>query len=255
MIQRFFDRARGYEKFICVYLFILLITPATKAQTTLALSDLSFFRSASSNWQIAGDVNADLDSKGLLIVKSGTGVLVNKPANENAKADLYSTEEYGDADLELDYMMTKESNSGIYLQGRYEVQLLDSWGVLNPKPGDNGGIYERWDESRPEGKKGFEGYAPRQNVSKAPGLWQHLKISFRAPRFVNGVKTENAMMLSVELNGVLIHENVDLFGPTRGALEGEGKKVHCDCKVIMERSLFAIFAYPVTIKRDLNCKT
>ena len=224
MIQRFFEQVRRQVKFIGIYLFVLLAIPATNAQSPLPLSDLSFFKSPSSNWQIAGDAHADLESKGLLIVKSGTGVLVNKPVNENTKADLCSTEEYGDADLELDYMMTKESNSGVYLQGRYEVQLLDSWGVLNSKPGDNGGIYERWDESRPEGKKGFEGYAPRQNVSKAPGLWQHLKISFRAPRFVNGVKTENAKMLSVELNGILIHENVELFGPTRGALEGEGAK-------------------------------
>ena len=224
MIQRFFEQVRRQVKFIGIYLFVLLAIPATNAQSPLPLSDLSFFKSPSSNWQIAGDVHADLESKGLLIVKSGTGVLVNKPVNENTKADLYSTEEYGDADLELDYMMTKESNSGIYLQGRYEVQLLDSWGVLNSKPGDNGGIYERWDESRPEGKKGFEGYAPRQNVSKAPGLWQHLKISFRGPRFVNGVKTDNAKMLSVELNGVLIHENVELFGSTRGALEGESAK-------------------------------
>ena len=224
MIQRFFEQVRRQVKFIGIYLFVLLTIPATNAQSPLPLSDLSFFKSPPSNWQIAGDAHADLESKGLLIVKSGTGVLVNKPVNENTKADLYSTEEYGDADLELDYMMTKESNSGIYLQGRYEVQLLDSWGVLNSKPGDNGGIYERWDESRPEGKKGFEGYAPRQNVSKAPGLWQHLKISFRAPRFVNGVKTENAKMLSVELNGVLIHENVELFGSTRGALEGESAK-------------------------------
>jgi len=224
MIQRFFEQVRRQVKFIGIYLFVLLAIPATNAQSPLPLSDLSFFKSPSSNWQIAGDAHADLESKGLLIVKSGTGVLVNKPVNENTKADLYSTEEYGDADLELDYMMTKESNSGIYLQGRYEVQLLDSWGVLNSKPGDNGGIYERWDESRPEGKKGFEGYAPRQNVSKAPGLWQHLKISFRGPRFVNGVKTDNAKMLSVELNGVLIHENVELFGSTRGALEGESAK-------------------------------
>ena len=221
MIQRFFDQVRWYIKFICVYLFVLPLIPASNAQTTLSLSDLSFFRSPSSNWQIAGDVNADLNSKGVLIVKNGTGVLVNMPVTENAKADLFSAEEYGDADLELDYMMAKESNSGIYMMGRYEIQLLDSWGILKPKAGDNGGVYERWDESRPEGQKGFEGYAPRQNVSKAPGLWQHLKISFQAPRFANGVKTENAKMIRVELNGVLVHENVELFGPTRGGLDGE----------------------------------
>jgi hypothetical protein len=130
--------------------------------------------------------------------------------------------QHGDLDLELDYMMAKGSNSGIYLQGRYEVQLLDSWGVKNSKYSDNGGIYERWDDSRGKGQEGYEGYAPRQSVSHAPGLWQHLKISFQAPRFdASGKKTENAKMLRIELNGVIIHENIELFGPTRGAIGEE----------------------------------
>ncbi len=116
-------------------------------------------------------------------------------------------------------MMAKESNSGIYLQGKYEVQLLDSWGVLQPRSQDNGGIYERWDDRKSDGKKGFEGTAPRQNVSKAPGLWQHLKISFQAPKFEAGKKIANAKILSVELNGVLIQENVELSGPTRSPLD------------------------------------
>src|SRR3990170_6408673 len=107
----------------------------------------------------------------------------------------------------------------IYLQGRYEVQLMDSWRMSNPKFDANGGIYERWDESKPEGQKGFEGHAPRQNVSRAPGLWQHLKISFRAPRFdANGKKIENAKFLLVELNNILVHENVELSGPTRASI-------------------------------------
>ncbi len=114
--------------------------------------------------------------------------------------DLYTTAEHGDVELELDYLMAKGSNSGIYLQGNYEVQLLDSWGVQHPKAGDNGGIYQRWDESKPEGQKGYEGYAPRQNASRAPGLWQHLKVSFQAPKFdASGKKTANARMLRLEL--------------------------------------------------------
>jgi hypothetical protein len=65
-------------------------------------------------------------------------------------------------------------------------------------------------------------YAPRQNASRAPGLWQHLKISFQAPRFDrDGNKTEPAKMLRVELNGVLVHENVELSGPTRGGIGDE----------------------------------
>ncbi|WP_317046579.1 3-keto-disaccharide hydrolase [Adhaeribacter arboris] len=124
--------------------------------------------------------------------------------------------------MELDYMMAKGSNSGIYLQGRYELQLLDSWGVKTPKAGDNGGIYERWDESKPEGQKGYEGYPPRQNASRAPGLWQHVKVAFQAPKFDgSGKKIENARMLRVELNGVTIHEDVELLGPTRGAMAND----------------------------------
>jgi hypothetical protein len=119
-------------------------------------------------------------------------------------------------------MVAPGSNSGVYLQGNYEVQILDSWTTTTTKPGDNGGIYQRWDESKPEGQKGYQGYAPRQNASKAPGVWQKLEVSFQAPQFdAAGKKTENARFLSVKLNGVTIHENLEVFGPTRGSLTGE----------------------------------
>lgn len=194
---------------------------SAKAQQALSLNDLSSFKSPGKSWVIAGDVQADLNKANVLTTGNGAGILVNMPANHNG-ADLFTNEAYGDIDVELDYLIAKESNSGIYLQGNYEIQLLDSWGKQNPKPGDNGGIYQRWDESRGKGNEGYEGYAPRQNVSKAPGLWQHLKISFQAPRFdASGNKIENAKMLRVELNGVTIHENVELSGPTRGAMGSE----------------------------------
>ncbi len=202
-----------------IHFFITLLTWQTlTAQKQLDLSTLSDFKNAGANWHIAGDVNADLNKNDTLIFSNGKGVLVNQPGTA-AREDLFTNFKHGDLDIELDYMMAKGSNSGIYLQGRYEVQLLDSWGVLNPRSGDNGGIYERWDETKPEGQKGYEGYAPRQNVSRAPGLWQHLKITFQAPRFEGSTKIENAKILRVELNGVLIQENVSLAGPTRGAVE------------------------------------
>ncbi|MEO5564745.1 MAG: family 16 glycoside hydrolase, partial [Chitinophagaceae bacterium] len=192
------------------------------AQDSLSLSDLSSFKQASPSWHISGAVKADLNTANKLTFSSGSGILVNAPDGDHAGVDLYSTKEYGDMDVELDYMMAKGSNSGIYLQGRYEIQLLDSWGVVTSKPGDNGGIYERWDESKPAGQNGYQGYAPRQSVSKAPGLWQHLKISFLAPRFdAAGKKIANAKMTRVELNGVVIHDNIELFGPTRGGGEEE----------------------------------
>lgn len=156
---------------------------------TIPLTDLSFARSPGKTWQLAADVNADINKENALTISKGTGVLVNLVDKKTHGTDLYTTAEHGDAELELDYLIAKGSNSGIYLQGNYELQLLDSWNVKNPKAGDNGGIYERWDESKPEGQKGYEGYAPRQNASRAPGLWQHLKVSFQAPKFdTNGKK-------------------------------------------------------------------
>lgn len=196
-----------------------LAQPAATQTGVIPLDNLSAFQSPGKSWQIAGDVRAELDETNQLDLTDGTGILVNEPRRRAKGSDLLTKAEYGDIDLELDYMMAAGSNSGVYLQGRYEVQLEDSWGNEAPTSASNGAVYERWDESRSGAQKGFQGYAPRQNVSLAPGLWQHLKISFQAPRFdASGKKTENAKMLRAELNGVTIHENVELFGPTRGAI-------------------------------------
>jgi len=206
----------------CLACFYLLLIVSGVAQSNLPLTDLSFFKQSSSSWRIAGDVKANLNTKDVLMLTEGTGILVNLPDKKSPGADLYSILEHGDADVELDFMLAKGSNSGIYLQGNYEVQLMDNWGSVHSKPGDNGGIYQRWDTTRGKGNEGYEGYAPRQSVTKAPGLWQHLKISFQAPRFDStGNKIENARMLRVELNGVIVHENIEMYGATRGAMNAE----------------------------------
>jgi hypothetical protein len=216
---------------IVLFLSIILITSASPsllwAQTgkgfiDITLQDLSALRKPDANWKIVGNVTADLDKEDVLTTKPGTGILVNLPEGKN-RGDLVFQLEHGDMDLELEFLMAKHSNSGIYLQGRYEVQLFDSWGVMQPAFSDVGGIYERWDDARADGHKGYEGYAPRVNAAHAPGLWQKLKISFRAPRFNEaGVKIANARILKLELNGTVLHENLELNGPTRGqAFPGE----------------------------------
>jgi hypothetical protein len=219
------------------------------AQQTLNLNDLSAFRPQVGNWQIVGDVviNPDVDihekakpevnlnetKKGKkskpvsaqvtpqpVTFTAGTGILLNM--NDDVKKDhLISVFEHGDLELELEVMLPRGSNSGIYLQGRYEVQLLDSWGVKTPKFGDIGGIYRNWETEK---GKIYMGKAPLTNPAKAPGLWQKFKISFRAPRFdAAGKKIENARFIYVDLNGVRIHENVEVPLPTGGPIENNEK--------------------------------
>lgn len=207
-------------------LFVPLFLSAQSADgsfTSVPLNDMSGFKPAAKNWSIASDVFFDRSgNKKADKTSKGQGILLNMPTDKE-KDNLVSNFEHGDAELDLEFMMAHHSNSGVYLQGRYELQLLDSWGVRTPRAGDCGGIYERWDDSKPEGQKGYQGYAPRVNVSRAPGLWQHFNIVFQAPRFdASGNKVANARFIRVVHNGVLIHENVELTGPTRGpAFPGE----------------------------------
>ena len=210
-----------------LFLLLALCQSMVYGQTPIPLNDLSAFVSKSSNWKIVSDVNVDIDKKNTVTSVAGAGVLLceHEQGKYGLDYDLFSKLEHGDLDIEFDFMMAKGSNSGLYLQGRYEIQLNDSWGANVPKYYDCGGIYERWNDSKPEGQKGYEGYAPRFNAYKAPGLWQNMKISFQAPRFdANGKKIVNAKILSIKLNNVLLHENVELSGVTRGSISQEETK-------------------------------
>ncbi len=183
----------------------------------LSLKSISDFRYSSDhhdNWSVAGTVYANRNIVHSLQTSPGTGILVSKPTDTD-RAELLTKFKHGDIDLELDFMMPKGSNSGIYFMGRYEVQIFDSW--LKPNDslqyGDCGGIYERMAHGQ-----GFEGQAPAINACKAPGLWQHLKVRFQAPRFdASGKKISNAKFVYVYLNGALVQKNVEASLPTLGS--------------------------------------
>jgi hypothetical protein len=97
-------------------------------------------------------------------------------------------------------------NSGVYVQGRYEVQVLDSYG-LKSKNNDCGAIYEV--------------AAPLVNVCKAPTVWQTYDIEFEAPLCKDGKKVAPARM-TVYHNGVKIHDNVAIpVDNTRAGLGGD----------------------------------
>jgi hypothetical protein len=136
--------------------------------------------------------------------------ILNGPTGRTV--NLVTDEKHGDVELYLEWMVSKGSNSGVYLQGLYEVQVFDSYGSTEPvKSSDAGGIYHRWIDN-----KGVGGSAPRVNVSRPPGHWQSYQIWFRAPRFdASGKKVENAKFLRVLFNGILVQENVEVEGGTR----------------------------------------
>ena len=179
------------------------------------LNNLDEFQNTkAANWRTVGSVYADRQVAEDLQPAEGEGALANLPDEQN-RANLFTRWEHGDMDLSLDFMMAQGSNSGIYLQGRYEVQLLDSWGKDSIGSGDCGGIYQRWKEAE---QLGYEGHAPRLNACRAPGLWQRLDIQFKAPRFdAQGNKIANARFTSVKLNGATVQEDVEVTGPTRAA--------------------------------------
>ena len=116
--------------------------PATLPLDSIALNDLAAFSEPPGNWRIVGGVAADRARNLRVTTSPGSGVVVNT-AKPGDGGDLRTTWEHGDIDLELEFMVPRASNSGIYFQGRYELQLLDSWGVEHPTYGDVGGIYEK----------------------------------------------------------------------------------------------------------------
>jgi hypothetical protein len=97
-------------------------------------------------------------------------------------------------------------NSGVYVHGRYEVQVLDSYG-LEPQKNDCGAIYEV--------------AAPKVNACKAPTIWQSYDIEFTPPKCVDGKRTDYSRM-TVYHNGIKIHDNVEVTSDnTRAGMGGD----------------------------------
>jgi hypothetical protein len=129
--------------------------------------------------------------------------------------DLITKEEFGDCEVHVEFLIAKNSNSGIKFHAVYEIQILDTFGSKKELSGDSmGGIYPRADD-----KMGYKhldkGIAPKVNAAKAPGEWQTLEVVWKSPRFdETGEKTANATVVRAVLNGQVIHENVELKTPT-----------------------------------------
>ncbi|MHC4580013.1 MAG: 3-keto-disaccharide hydrolase [Planctomycetota bacterium] len=130
---------------------------------------------------------------GVMEVTPGTGSIVTRKKFTDFKLHV---------EFLLPFMPEKRgqarANSGVYLQGRYEVQVLDSYG-LEGRDNECGGIY----------KIG----APLVNMCAPPAQWQTYDITFGAP------KAGNPARATVVHNGVTIHDEIELPKPTGGALD------------------------------------
>jgi len=132
--------------FFCLLAFIPISSRAQNAAyTQVPLMDLSAFKTPPANWGISGSVKGNLDKP--FEKQAGQGILVNEP-NQKKNEDIFTNLEHGDINLDVDFMMPPGSNSGIYLQGRYEIQLLDSWAKDTLTSQDLGSVYERWGRNK-----------------------------------------------------------------------------------------------------------
>lgn len=131
---------------------------------------------------------------------------------EPGTGNIITTEDHADCRLHIEFRCPDmpeaegqaKGNSGVFLQGRYEIQVLDSYGWKNPGLGDCGALYDQ--------------HAPLVNACRPPMEWQSYDVFFRAPRFKDGQMITDARMTVLQ-NGIVIQNNVELDGPTGGQLD------------------------------------
>lgn len=129
-------------------------------------------------------------------------------------SDIITKEKFRDFQIHVEFkipLMPKEQgqgrgNSGVYLHGLYEIQVLDAYNNETYKAGGCGSIYEQKD--------------PDVNACKPPEHWQAYDITFRAPRFSTDGKMTEKPRVTVIWNGVKVHDNIEIEHPTRASLEG-----------------------------------
>lgn len=115
---------------------------------------------------------------------------------------------FGDCQLHVEFATPSKvegssqgrGNSGVFLMGKYEVQVLDSYDNITYADGQCSAVYGQ--------------YPPQVNASRKPGDWQSYDIIFRRPIFNDKGEIIKAARITVLQNGVLTQENVEIMGPT-----------------------------------------
>ncbi|QFU92043.1 family 16 glycoside hydrolase [Amycolatopsis sp. YIM 10] len=128
---------------------------------------------------------------------------------ESFGGDIRTKEKFGDFRMHAEWYQPHlppeqtgqaRGNSGVYIQERYEIQVLDSFGINPPKTNDAGAIYTK--------------KAPDVNAATAPGTWQSYDIIFRAARYDHTGKKIADARVSLWWNGTLVHNDVAIDGST-----------------------------------------
>jgi len=132
---------------------------------------------------------------GFFQVRPGTGTIQTR-------------QEFGDVQLHVEWASPSpprgtnqdRGNSGVFLMGRYEIQVLDSYQAETYADGQAAAIYGQ--------------YPPLANASRAPGEWQAYDIYFRRPRFAEDGSLLEPARVTVVHNGILVQNNEEILGPT-----------------------------------------
>jgi hypothetical protein len=172
----------------------MLQTPRDTAVVLFDGKDLS-------NWtKLDGEAPAWEIADGAMTVTAGGG-------------DIVTRERFTDFLLHLEFMTPDmpdatgqaKGNSGVFLQGRYEIQVLDSYGIDVPGKGDCGAIYNQ--------------FASLVNACKPPLEWQTYDVIFRAARVGESGEIEENARVTVLQNGIVIQNNVQMLGAIGGATD------------------------------------
>jgi len=194
-----------------------------RKRTEMSLADANTFLASFKKVNRAGATLGASPPEGAVVLFDGTAQTLAKHWQNAQMTDdgllkegFRSQDEFKDFKLHLEFLLPfmpedqgqNRGNSGCYLQGRYEVQLLDSFG-LDGLDNECGGIYSA--------------AAPAVNMCFPPLTWQTYDIDFTAARFdEQGNKTANARV-TVRHNGTAIHDNLELpKGTPGGVIGGEG---------------------------------
>lgn len=149
-----------------------------------------------------------IDGKSMEAWQGGEKWIVEDGGVTAAKGSITSKQKFGDCQLHCEFATPAKvkgsgqgrGNSGLYLMGRYEVQILDSHDNPTYFDGQCGAIYKE--------------QPPTVNASRKPGEWQSYDILFTAPRFNDDGSLKTPGYVTVLHNGVLLHNHFELLGST-----------------------------------------